>query len=48
VELKLVADEFLEVLKEKQLANPGGLMAAPPAPATPGTAPATPDIRPAV
>jgi biopolymer transport protein ExbB/TolQ len=47
VELKLVADEFLEVLKEKQLANPGGLMAPPPVPA-PGPAPATADVRPTV
>ena len=43
VELKLVADEFLEVLKEKQLANPGGFMAPPPSAPT-----ATPDPRPAV
>jgi biopolymer transport protein ExbB len=45
VELKLVADEFLEVLKEKQLANPGVSFAPP---VTPSGAPAAnPDVRPA-
>ncbi len=43
VELKLVADEFLEVLKERQLVNPGGIQPTPPIPPL-----ATPEPRSAV